>query len=247
MNDKIYIHEFIDIIGHNRSKYVHHMTANWSPIAQEERDQLCFGVWGVVGTTGRWPEVVNLWEEDGFDGLASGLRHELSRPQMQDAKLEKWWAEAAGYRSGGLDRILIPAPWTRTIGEWCEAGVPTAAVYAHEMVRLAEPGRAEDFLSAVGDEAVDAYAEFEWELVGAWRTAMKDDAECILIWAIPEWEAWAELEKAVHYQGGLRDWRDLVADAATESERFLMVDAPLSPTRLGRQPARSDRDPSWLE
>ena len=28
-NDKVYIHEFIDIIGHNRANYMHHMTANW--------------------------------------------------------------------------------------------------------------------------------------------------------------------------------------------------------------------------
>jgi hypothetical protein len=55
VNDKIYTHEFIDIIGHNRANYMHHMTANWSPIAREERNQLCYGVWGVVGTTGRWP------------------------------------------------------------------------------------------------------------------------------------------------------------------------------------------------
>ena len=32
-NEKLYIHEFIDIIGHNCAKYMHHMTANWSPIA----------------------------------------------------------------------------------------------------------------------------------------------------------------------------------------------------------------------
>ena len=56
-NDKVYIHEFIDIIGHNRANYMHHMTANWSPIAQDERHQLCYGVWGVVGTTRGWPEV----------------------------------------------------------------------------------------------------------------------------------------------------------------------------------------------
>ena len=31
MNDKAYIHEFIDIIGHNRANYMHHMTANFSP------------------------------------------------------------------------------------------------------------------------------------------------------------------------------------------------------------------------
>ncbi len=54
-NEKVYIHEFIDIIGHGRARYMHHMTANWSPIAQEERNQLCYGVWGVVGSTGPWP------------------------------------------------------------------------------------------------------------------------------------------------------------------------------------------------
>ena len=109
MNTKVYTHEFIDIIGPNRPKYVHHMTANWSPIAQAERNQLCFGVWGTIGTTGRWPQVVNLWEEDGFDGLAAGLGHETGRPTFQDPKLEKWWLEASKYRSGGLDRVIIPA------------------------------------------------------------------------------------------------------------------------------------------
>ncbi len=39
-NEKVYIHEFIDIIGHNRARYLHHMTANWCPVARAERDQL---------------------------------------------------------------------------------------------------------------------------------------------------------------------------------------------------------------
>ena len=104
MNEKIYIHEFIDIIGHNRANYMHHMTANFSPVAQVDRHQLCYGVWGVVGTTKRWPEVVNLWEEDGFDGMASSFRHEFNHTTLQDPKLAKWWAAAAHFRSGGTDR-----------------------------------------------------------------------------------------------------------------------------------------------
>jgi len=245
VNDKIYTHEFIDIIGHNRARYMHHMTANWSPIAQEERNQLCFGVWGVVGTTGRWPEVVNMWEEDGFDGLAEGFRHELSRPNMQDQKLEKWWAEASGYRRGGLDRLLVPAPWARTVTELCADGVRGTA-YAHEMMRVAA-GTAEDFLSLVAEHATTAYGAHGWELVGAWRTALHDDAEVVLIWAIPTWEQWAELEKAVNYSGGLEDWREIVRDRTTGFERILMMDAPLCPLKIGRQPARSDRADDWDE
>ncbi len=77
MNDKVYIHEFIDIIGHNRARYMHHMTANWCPVARAERNQLCLGVWGTVGSTGRWPEVVNMWELDGWDGLVANFEHEF--------------------------------------------------------------------------------------------------------------------------------------------------------------------------
>ena len=123
VNDRVYIHEFIDIIGHNRANYMHHMTANWSPIAQAERHQLCYGVWGVVGTTRGWPQVVNIWEEQGFDGLATSFRHEFNHPTLQDPKLAKWWAEAANYRRRGDDRVLVPAPWTPTIEELCAAGV----------------------------------------------------------------------------------------------------------------------------
>ena len=83
-NHKVYIHEFIDIIGHNRANYMHHMTANWSPIAQDERDQLCYGVWGIVGTTRGWPQVLNLWEEDGWDGMATSFRLECQGAGMQD-------------------------------------------------------------------------------------------------------------------------------------------------------------------
>ena len=99
-NDKVYIHEFIDIIGHNRANYMHHMTANWSPIGQRERHQLCYGVWGTVGSTGTWPEVVNIWEEDGFAGLAESFRHEFGHPTLQDPELAEWWARAAGIPQG---------------------------------------------------------------------------------------------------------------------------------------------------
>ncbi len=244
MNDRVYTHEFIDIIGPNRPEYMHHMTANWSPMAQEERDQLCFGVWGAVGTTTRWPRVVNMWEEKGFDGLAAGLSHELGRPNLQDEKLEKWWNEAANYRSGGFDRVLIPAPWTRTITELCADGVRGVA-YAHETVGVGVGG-ADEFLSMVRDEAVDALGPFGWELVGALKTSMHADSECILIWAIPTWQQWAEVEKAYDRDRALRAWRDRCWDEGS-FERFLMCDAPLSPMKIGRQPARSDREPHWSE
>jgi len=244
LNDCVYTHELIRIRGVHRPDYMHHMTANWSPIAQEDRNQLCFGVWGTVGTTGTWPQVVNMWEEAGFDGLAAGLSGELVGPALQDPKLQKWWTEAANFRNGGFDRVLVPAPWTRTIEELVADGAGGGAVYAHETIQL-EPGGADDFLSAVRDEAIDVLARFGWELVAALKTSMHADSECIVIWSIDTWAHWGEYEKAVYADPKVRAWRDRQW-GSKGFERFLMCDAPLSPMKIGRQPARSDRQ-GWTD
>jgi hypothetical protein len=237
-NDKVYIHEFIDIIGHNRANYMHHMAANFSPMAQEERHQLCYGVWGVLGSTGRWPQVVNMWEEEGFDGLARSLRYETSHAGLQDPKLAKWWAKAAEFRSGGLDRLMVPAPWTRTIEELVADGVRGEA-YAHELVTV-KPGAAGEFLDLVRAKGVDAYARFGFVLAGAFRTAMIDDSECLLLWVIPTWEDWAAFENA-QLAGAFDEWRNARAAMTTGWQRILLNDSLLSPMRIGRQPSRADQ------
>jgi hypothetical protein len=237
VNNKVYIHEFIDITKQNRARYMHHITANWSPIAQEERNQLCYGVFGTVGSTGAWPQVVNIWEEDGFDGLASNFGHETGGAGMQDPALAKWWAGAADLRSGGFDRLLVPHPQTETITALCAQRVG-AMTYAHELIRL-DRGRPEAFLDAAIDAAPAAHDRFGWRLLGAWRTAMVADDECILLWAIPSWEAWSAGEQAL-----LKEPELLLGAAEKEvrsRHRVLLVDAPLSPLRTGRQPACSDR------
>jgi hypothetical protein len=239
-NEKIYIHEFIDIIGHNRANYMHHMTANWSPTAQQERHQLCYGVWGTVGTTRRWPEVVNLWEEEGFDGLARSFRHEFNHPTLQDPALAEWWARAAQFRRSGVDRVLVPAPWTDTIEELCTKAV-RGETYAHEVVRVPQ-NTAWEMLERVREQAAPVYGAYGWQLVGAWATAMCNDSEVLLLWAIPSWEAWSEAEAAQRKDAALVRWRATAVEHSEEWSRFLLVDSPLSPFRTGRQPRESDRD-----
>lgn len=240
-NEKLYIHEFIDIIGHNRAKYMHHMTANWSPIAQEERNQLCYGVWGVVGTTRGWPEVVNLWEEDGWTGQATSFRHEFGHASLQNPTLAEWWSVAASLRRHGDDRLLVPAPWTRTIEELCADGV-RGEVYAHELVKT-EPGRSMDYIDRVRDTGIRMYEKYGWELCGAFETAMVNDSECIVLWAIPTWEHWAEFEAAQRRDEDIAHWRKEIRGIALDWHRCLLVDSPVSPLKIGRQPQVSDRKP----
>jgi hypothetical protein len=240
-NEKVYIHEYIDINGPNRAKYFQHITANWSPTANAERDQLCFGVWGTLGSTGRWPEVVNIWEQNGWDSLAFNFSNETSHPSMQDPFLEEWWAAAAPLRRGGLDRILVPAPWTRSIEQLIADGV-RGQLYAHELVRL-PPDGSYGFLDALQSQGCAAVEAMGLELVGAFRVAMADDTECIVIWAIPDWPTWVAFENEWTPHGKLGAWRSTIFGMGGRIGRHLMVDAPLNPLRIGRQPTAADRRP----
>jgi len=244
-NGKVYIHEFIDIIGPNRARYMHHMTANWCPVARDERNQLCLGVWGTVGSTGRWPEVVNMWELDGWDGLVANFAHELGHPSLQDPSLAEWWAVAASLRRGGVDRIVVPEPWTRPVDELIADGV-RGELYAHELVSV-PAGTAPAFLAGVAGVAVDAHAALGLDLVGAYRVAMVNDSECLVIWAIPDWPTWARVEQAwleaAVGSGPLAPWRRTTLELGADWKRSLLVDSPLSPLRIGRQPEVADRTP----
>jgi hypothetical protein len=244
-NAKIYIHELIDVIGHNRARYMQHMTANWVPIAIEERNQLCFGVWATVGSTGAWPQTVNMWELDGWDGLVGNFGHELVGKGAQDPSLAEWWSVAASLRRGGVDRIVVPEPWTRPITDLVADGV-RGDVYMHELVAL-PAGAAPDFLAAFREVAVPAHRAFGLELVGAFRVAMVNDSEAVVIWAVPDWATWARVEQAWLGEGAEADllgpWRKATLGMGADWRRTLMTDAPLAPLRLGRQPAESDRRP----
>jgi hypothetical protein len=240
MNEKVYIHEFIDIRGHNRAKYMHHMTANWCPVGRAERNMLCFGVWATVGSTGRWPETVNMWELDGWDGLAANFAHEFGGGRTQDPSLAEWWAVAAELRRGGVDRIVVPEPWSPTVEELTAAGVRGAA-YAHELVTL-PPGRARAFLEALAARGRDAVQAHGLTVVGAFEVAMRNGTEAIVLWAIPEWSTWAAFERA--WAGdGLHPWRTELVELGAGVERIVLVDSPLNPLRTGRQPQVEDRKP----
>ena len=92
-----------------------------------------------------------------------------------------------------------------------------------------------------------AHAELGLDVVGAFRVAMVNDSECIVIWAVPDWPTWATVEQAwlaaATGDGPLAGWRATTLERGADWRRSLMVDAPLSPLRIGRQPEVADRIP----
>jgi hypothetical protein len=244
-NPHVYIHELVDITGPHRADYLHHMAANWSPSARQTRDQKLFGIWAVLGSTGRWPQVVNLWEEADWHGLASSFAGEAVGPGLQDRDLERWWKAAVDYRSGGRDRLLEPAPWSPPIGAHCVDGPVGAACTAHDLIRV-EQGAARDHLEAIRAGESAALEPFGWRLIGAFSNAMRDDDECVVLWSVPTWSAWADVQAVRQTDEGLRSWTAAARAREIDRERILLIDGPLSPLRTGRQPQRSDRT-DWTD
>ena len=48
------------------------------------------------------------------------------------------------------------------------------------------------------------HEEHGWILAGAWETAMRNESEVFLLWAIPSWEQWASFEQAERADTAIR-------------------------------------------
>ena len=169
--DALFLHEVIDIVGEGAPAYMEH-TANFDTERAADRGLSLFGTWQVVGVTGRWPQVVNVWAVDGWDGWrrlvgAANVKRDTNAP------LAAWWAEAYKTRTGGFDRLL------RAVG-----AVDTGAkgeLWVHELTEV-EPGMAGPYLRAVRDEWAPVAAAHGHRLVGAFEVLFTD-IEVVTLWA----------------------------------------------------------------
>ena len=238
---RIYIHEYVDVVGTHRADYEHHMTANWVPEVAGYRRQRCFGVFSVVGSTGSWPQVVNMWEFDSWADLAHDFSLELTGPSHRDPVLERWWADAAAFRTGGSDRLLVAHPDSPGVEDHQAAGGTGAVAYLQETIDC-PPGRARAVCDTVVESGAADHERFGIGLVGAFRTALRADDQVLALWSLPDWDTWAAYEEAA--DGGglefLRLWERIGGDVVGR-RRILLVDAELSPLRTGRQPTEADR------
>ena len=238
-NDKVYIHEFIDIIGHNRANYMHHMTANWCPIGQRERHQLCYGVWGTVGSTGTWPEVVNIWEEDGLSVWRN--------PSDTSSVIPRFRIPSCP--SGGPGpRDFAGAAWTASSSrlpgrERSRSSATTPSVARSTPMSSCASPQVRRGGSLIGRRRRQGgHGQIRLGAGGCLVDGDGRRGEVILLWAIESWEAWAEFEGARARTRSFHSWNEQVRERSEECDRILLIDAPLCPFRTGRQPQPSDHD-----
>jgi hypothetical protein len=175
----LYLHEYVDIVGEGAMHYMAR-TVEFGAEVSAARGLALVGTWYVMGSTARWPQVVNLWEcVDGWTGWRR-LMEKTNLARTRDPELGEWWREALMVRSGGFDRLLGSAPGSPAIADLAAGGVK-GSVFVHELSRV-RPGAGLDYLAAVREEWQPVLADHGHRLVGLYEVLL-GDREVITIWA----------------------------------------------------------------
>ena len=233
MSRPIYLHEIIDIVGQRAYDYMEHTKG------QHGHQKINFelqGTWYTVGITGRWSQVINMWDvPGGWDGWYESVDR-LNLKRRSNAHLEGWWDVAYNYRTGGFDRALAGAPGSPTTDELVAAGV-SGSLFVHEITEV-RPGAALDYLAAVHEVRVPLLAEYGHAVTGLYEVLM-NDYEVVTIWAT-DVASHVELGKAFDVARGLAPgngddrlvaWGETARTFTTRFREELMT--PAAGTKLG--------------
>lgn len=175
----VYLHEQIDIVGEGAMGYMAH-TVGFNADAASDRGLALVGTWYTMGSTGRWPQVVNLWEAvDGWAGWRR-LMEATNLRRTRNPELVTWWQEALKTRTGGFDRLLGAAPGCPSLAELRTDGI-TGSVFVHEISEV-RPGAALDYLAAVRESRAPLLREHGHSLVGLYEVLLTD-VEVVTVWA----------------------------------------------------------------
>ena len=174
---ELFLHEFIDIIGQGQWAYMEHAKAQ---AGHEKVDFELLGTWYTMGITGRWPQVINIWEiPGGWDGWY-GKVDRLGLKRRTNADLFKWWDTAYKLRTGGFDRLLGGHPGCPNIAQLAREQVK-GTLFVHEITTV-KPGTATEYLDATREVRQPLMNEYGHRLVGLYEVLMHDYEVCT-VWA----------------------------------------------------------------
>jgi hypothetical protein len=226
----VYLHEIIDIVGEGAMPYMEHTADKGASQASGGTLELV-GTWYTMGSTGRWPQVINLWEcVDGWNGWRL-LMEQTNLRRTSNPELNDWWRTALEVRTGGFDRLMVGAPGCPSIAD-LEANGVKGSVFVHELSRC-KPGAARGYLAAVRDEWLPVLADHGHSLVGLYEVLLTD-SEVMTIWACDSSSHCDLMEATVDgTDDRIAGWRTRARDFLTDWREELMTPHPISPLSAG--------------
>jgi hypothetical protein len=197
----VYFHETIDanIAREKTLAYLHKVGQSAARLAEVPNPPMRnVGKWVVNWTTGRWIEVVGLWEMSSWDWFVEHFTKTdltLDHPEGQEL-----------YRSGGFDRLLVPYAGTPTRDEILARGLRAPFMF-QETVGLAGGGAAE-YLAALAEAGTAiAAAGRGMRLAGSFTVLLRDESEVIVLWAFDDLRAFVTALGETRGFSELAGWR----------------------------------------
>jgi len=233
----IYLHEIIDIIADGQQSYLD-TVGERARHSQKEGISRLVGTWRVVGSTNRWPRVVNLWEMDSWEHWARTLERQFL-PEKTDPALAPWWSRAAQWRSGGFDRILEPAAGSPTLAELHE--LQLRAWVCLQTITRTHPGKASAYLASLTGQLTGLLAPSGLSLLGAFRATMRSD-EVLTIWAAKDFPTLCRFYERRNEDPALQSWGRESKALRREWESMFLVpstDCFFHPLGEGRSKSQS--------
>lgn len=220
---RVYMHEFIHIVGAGAQPYME-MTKEWAAERRGRGGNRLVGTWASVGATGNWPEVVNLWEmtlEDWYGMLDRSYIH-----RQTNAHLGEWWARALQYRSGGRDRMLLPASWSPSLDDLVAGGV-RGVLFVQELSSV-RAGTAGNYLDAMQREWRPVLDRLGVASVGAFE-GMTTDTEVLTLWAMRDLETYRRYLECRLEDPAFSSWRNRAREWVTSWSETLWHPAAGTP------------------
>lgn len=179
-----------------------------------------FGQFRSVDGAGAAPVVINLWEHD-WTSQAEALARQFE-DRNRDVAMEDWWNRNLHLRTGGYDRLLVPADYSPDAAALA-ARDGRGVVFLQEIVWLPWGG-VEAWLDDFGRRFLPAAEAHGAHLVGAWRVAMRP-TQALTILGFKAWESLAAFAADL-------DASTARAEGVRRSEPLVMVPGrrtPLAP------------------
>lgn len=229
MSRSIFLHEIIDIVAQGAWPYMEHTK---SCSGDEANGLELLGTWYTVGCTGRWSQVVNIWElPGGWDGWRYTIDR-LGLKRERNEALGSWWDEAFKHRTGGFDRQMAGIPGCPTMESLSADGV-RGDVFVHELSEV-KPGAALDYLGAMQEEWAPVAEEYGLRPVGLYEVLMSD-TEVVTVWAGDidavvklgrVYDACRGLDDTVKADDRVSGWRERARQYTTRWREELMTPCP---------------------
>jgi len=222
----IYLHEIIRIVGAGATPYMD-VTADWNRLRVEAGEPVSrlVGTWATIGSTGNWPEAVNLWEMDGWEHWGEILDRAYVH-RAEDKQLGDWWKKALEHRSGGFDRILEPARFSPARSDLLARKV-TGEIFIHELSQVT-PGKVPAYLAAIEESWLPIATRHGLTLVGAFANVF-NDSEAITVWACADTRSFVRFGAAARRDAEILGWRARAREFCTRWSETLMVPGKKSP------------------